>query len=931
VRLVRAGLRAFALPLVAPLATAHGAIAERAGWLVTLEDETGRFGTGEATPLPSFGGESFADCGAALRRSLARLTDGRARSVDELLAAIATATSVGGAGAGAGGVPDAGGAPCARAALEAAVATLAAAREGRSLGQWIRARAGLPGEPAARVVSQVLIGGASPEAVAAAATRARAAGATAFKLKLAVAPGDAADTLDRDRARVAALRAAVGPAARIRLDANEAWSREAAGRALRTLAPFGIDFVEQPVDRRDLDGLAALARDGAIPVAADEALVDGGAEACLAGAVARIFVVKPAVIGGMTSTIGLAARARAAGIRLVFSNLIEGRVGRAHARSLAAALAPGEGVGRAGSRSDATDEIHGLGTAALLAHDFEPDSADDDGLAAMPCWTFTGSTGASFAAVERFEGGRLVSTGWLASFAGEHADREALVCEGRSTTYRALASAARGAGVSLEAAGLAAGDLVAVLAPPSRDGVVLIHALFERGVVLLPLNARLAEPELQDALVETRAQALVVDRSVDADLAQRLARGAGCALLAFGAGAAALRVERVAAGVASGGAAVEAGRDARPQPADRLGETGAALVLRTSGTSGRPKAAVLGREALRASAVASARLLGSAPHDRWLLCLPLFHIAGLSILVRAALAGACVVLEPRFEAARVASLLDSARISHASFVATTLDALLAARGDRRAAEGLRVVLLGGGPAPAALLERALAAGYPLAPTYGLTEAASQVATRPPAQPGQPAPTDPAGGLVALPGVELRIVDAQGRPLGIGQDGGIEVRGPILMSGYLGDPEATARSLRGGWLATGDVGRLDAEGRLRVLDRRRDLIVSGGENVYPAELESVLASHPDLVDAGVMGVPDARFGARPVAFVVWRSGVPRDSEELAAYCRARLAGYKQPVAFVAVDALPRNASGKLLRRELAALAATEMGADSSRID
>ena len=118
------------------------------------------------------------------------------------------------------------------------------------------------------------------------------------------------------------------------------------------------------------------------------------------------------------------------------------------------------------------------------------------------------------------------------------------------------------------------------------------------------------------------------------------------------------------------------------------------------------------------------------------------------------------------------------------------------------------------------------------------------------------------------------------------------------------------------LATGDVGRLDAAGRLRVLDRRSDLIVSGGENVYPAELEGVLAGHPDVVEAGVVGVEDARFGARPLAFVVWRAGVEPDPEALAAWCRARLAGFKQPVGFVAVDALPRNASGKLLRRDLA---------------
>ncbi|MBK7952468.1 MAG: AMP-binding protein [Deltaproteobacteria bacterium] len=392
------------------------------------------------------------------------------------------------------------------------------------------------------------------------------------------------------------------------------------------------------------------------------------------------------------------------------------------------------------------------------------------------------------------------------------------------------------------------------------------------------------------------------------------------------------------------------GAPGRPRAA--FEEIGAALVLLTSGTSGPPKAAILTRANLIASARASARLLGSERGDRWLLCMPLFHIAGLSILVRAALAGACVVLEPRFDASRIARLLDEERITHASLVATTLEQLLDARGERPAPASLRLVLLGGGPASDALLARALASAYPIAPTYGLTEAASQVATRLPrgrasaSASGSVAETasafatrsgssdgvqsdfdlepdiepdlDLGGGLVPLPGTRIRIVDAADTPVAAGLEGEIQVRGPSVMAGYLDDPESTARTLRGGWLATGDFGRLDAAGRLRVLDRRSDLIVSGGENVYPAELEGVIASHPEVLEAGVVGVPDARFGARPLAFVVWRAGAARDPAALAAWCRARLAGYKQPVDFVAVEALPRNASGKLLRRALAEL-------------
>ncbi|MEM9173985.1 MAG: 2-succinylbenzoate-CoA ligase, partial [Myxococcota bacterium] len=169
----------------------------------------------------------------------------------------------------------------------------------------------------------------------------------------------------------------------------------------------------------------------------------------------------------------------------------------------------------------------------------------------------------------------------------------------------------------------------------------------------------------------------------------------------------------------------------------------------------------------------------------------------------------------------------------------------------------------------------------------------------------------------LGGVSLRIVDAEGHTCAPGVEGEIEVEGPIVMRGYLDDFEATNRARRDGWLATGDVGRLDAAGRLRVLDRRTDLILSGGENVYPAQVESALEAHPDVVEAGVRGVDDAAYGARPAAWVVLREGARPDEEALAAFLRDRLAGYAIPARITFVDALPRNATGKLLRRELGA--------------
>jgi len=476
--------------------------------------------------------------------------------------------------------------------------------------------------------------------------------------------------------------------------------------------------------------------------------------------------------------------------------------------------------------------------------------------------------------------------------------------------YPSLATAVREAGRRLESCGLVEGDLVAALAPPSTEGIVLIHALVDRGIVLLPLNARHTEAEQAFALEHSGALWLLCSGQTETLRARSLADRVGCGLLRFvpepGAASPAPRLEPLRS-------PAPALRDRTEPRRLELLRDRAALVLYTSGTSGRPKGAVLGFDALMANADASIELLGVRTDDLWLLCMPLFHVGGLSILLRSAIAGTAVRVHERFDVGRMVEALEGEGVTIVPMVSTMLSQLLEARGERASPPALRIVLLGGGPASAELLERARARGYPIAPTYGLTETASQAATRPPDIP--PSDADLAGSLRPLPGVELRIVDAEGSPVEAGAVGEICVRGPIVMRGYLGDPEATARALRGGWLHTGDLGRLDREGGLRVLDRRSDLIVSGGENVYPAEVESHLMGHGDVVDAGVVGEADATFGQRPVAFVVGREGARLDSQSLSDFCREGLARYKHPARFVFVDSLPRTASGKLLRREL----------------
>ena len=318
-------------------------------------------------------------------------------------------------------------------------------------------------------------------------------------------------------------------------------------------------------------------------------------------------------------------------------------------------------------------------------------------------------------------------------------------------------------------------------------------------------------------------------------------------------------------------------------------------IIYTSGTTGRPKGAILTYANHWWSAVASALNLGLLPDDRWLVCLPMFHVGGLSILLRSVVCGMTVVVHERFEPALVNRAIDEQGVTIVSVVGAMLDRMLLERGERPYPPTLRCVLLGGGPAPLPLLERAIRARAPVVQTYGLTETASQVVTL--------APED-----------AVRKLGSAGKPLMgsqilIAADGEIWVRGPTVSPGYLHQPP------RHGWLRTGDLGYVDEDGYLYVLDRRDDLIISGGENIYPAEVEAALVAHPAVKEAGVIGLPDREWGQTVGAVVALEPGHTATAAELIGFCRQRLAGYKVPRRVEFRHQLPRNAGGKLLRREL----------------
>jgi O-succinylbenzoic acid--CoA ligase len=326
-----------------------------------------------------------------------------------------------------------------------------------------------------------------------------------------------------------------------------------------------------------------------------------------------------------------------------------------------------------------------------------------------------------------------------------------------------------------------------------------------------------------------------------------------------------------------------------PRATRSRGTSDVAAFVLTSGSTGAPRAVALTHANLYASAEAVIERLELRETDSWLTSLSLAHVGGLALVHRAAVVGCQVVTIPRFAAEEVASLIDDGRVTHLSVVPVTLARLLESRGDRLAPSTLRCVLLGGAAAPPLLVERAVALGYPVALTYGLTEATSQVATAPPdrvrAKPG-------AVGR-PLPGVEVRI----------GDGGEILVRGPTVAAGA-------------GWLATGDLGQVDADGDLWVVGRASDRIVTGGVTVEPAEVEAVLQRHAEVAEVAVIGEPDETWGERIVAVLVPRDPLrPPSLEDLVEFCRYSLGSAKRPRGLRLVDALPRIANGKVDRARL----------------
>ncbi len=497
-------------------------------------------------------------------------------------------------------------------------------------------------------------------------------------------------------------------------------------------------------------------------------------------------------------------------------------------------------------------------------------------------------------------------------WAREQPAAEFVVAGGRSLRYGDAAALVNRLASRLVAARCHRGSRVAILAKNADWYLLLYFAAAKAGVVLLPLNWRLAPREWVAILADAEPSALIVDADhVKAvDEIRRELEGID-SFVAEGA-ADARGWESLERWLAEGPATPP---EVAVSAADPL------FQMYTSGTTGVPKGAVLSHSAVTANVVQVHLAHTAGPGDRGLVVIPMFHAGVIPAALSVVCYGGSAFVLDGFDPDQVVGVLEHERIGLATLVPAMLQACLVTVdgvADRRY-DGLRSIYYGASPIAEDTLRRALDAfGCGFVQSYGMTEAAQALtflsaADHRMALDERPQLLLSAGRPAA--GTTLQVVDEADHPVAPGDRGEISARGPQLMSGYWRRPDETAETLRNGWLHTGDIGRLDDDGYLFVEDRVKDMIVSGGENVYPRVVESVLFQHPAIADAAVIGVPDQRWGEAVKAVVALRPGMRCTEAEILDFCRPRLGGFERPRSVDFVDTLPRTATGKLLKRVL----------------
>ncbi|MBG7702582.1 long-chain fatty acid--CoA ligase [Streptomyces sp. MC1] len=488
----------------------------------------------------------------------------------------------------------------------------------------------------------------------------------------------------------------------------------------------------------------------------------------------------------------------------------------------------------------------------------------------------------------------------LARSAAAYPDRPALRLDAGELTFAELDDLSSRAAARLRALGTAPGDRVAVLLPNSLVFAVLYYGILRAGAIVVPLNPLLRAGEIEHCLNDAEA-ALLFAWHQGAEEAVEGARRTGTPHLVVEPDAFLdeLRTHRPPV------------RDEPRSPAD------SAVVLYTSGTTGSPKGAELTHHNLRRNIDEGARVLRLGPADVIFGGLPLFHSFGQVMGLNCAVSvGACLTLLPRFTPADAFSVIERDRVTVFLGVPTmyTLMLRLAQSPESKPYDlsTLRVGLCGGSPLPVEVLhafEKTFACA--VLEGYGLSESSPLACVN-------RIDRERVAGTIGIPidGVEMRVVDREDRELPDGEVGEIVIRGHNVMRGYWRRPQATAEAIRNGWLHTGDLGTRDARGDFRIVDRIKDLVIRGGYNVYPREVEEVLYTHPAVAEAAVIGVPHEVHGQEVAAAVVLRAGMSATPDELLGHVRERVAPFKYPRIVWITDSLPKGPTGKILKREIA---------------